>query len=120
MVYYGIYWWMVIGGDTDIHNAYCFGLLERTRVWIKFHVFDIDFNNGRQHSPCRDEYVRLDWGSSKFIVLCGSHNLSRDSLQWISDGNQLNVHLMSRNGKQGRGFHASYKFSRAISISIFL
>lgn len=107
---YFVYWW------RDALNV-CLGFLEGTRVWIKFHVFDIDFNKGRQQ-PCRDEYVRLDWGPTKFIVLCGSHNLSRDSLQWISDSNQLNVHLMSRNGKQGRGFHASYKFSRAISISI--
>jgi hypothetical protein len=95
-------------------------LPEGTRVWIKFHVLDIDLNKGRQQLPCRDEYVRLDWGSSNFIVLCGSHNLSRDTLQWLSDGNQLKVNLISRNGKQGRGFYASYKFSRAIFNIIYL
>ncbi len=45
--------------------------------------------------------------------------MSRDSLQWISDGNQLNVNLISRKGKQGRGFHASYKFSMANKSNLF-
>lgn len=106
---YFIHWWFVV-------NNVSLGLLEGTRVWIKFHVIDINFNKGHQQLPCRDEYVRLDWSSSNFIVLCGSRNLSRNSLQWISDGNHLKVSLISQNGKQGRGFHASYKFSRAISI----
>ncbi|XP_059350348.1 uncharacterized protein LOC130692880 isoform X2 [Daphnia carinata] len=83
---------------------------EGARVWIKFHTFDMDFRNERQQFSCRDEYVRLDWGSSNSIQLCGSYNLSRDALQWISDGNELKVQLITRNGKRGRGFHASYRF----------
>lgn len=86
--------------------------LEGTRVWIKFQVFQIGFHNGRQQLPCREEYVRVAWGTSDSVVLCGSYNLSRDTLQWISDGNRLSVQLMTLNGKQGRGFRASYRFGR--------
>lgn len=86
-------------------------------MWIKFHVFEIGFHNGRQQLPCRDEYVRLEWDVSSSssvasVSVCGSYNLSSDTLQWMSDGNRLSVQLVTANGKQGRGFHASYRFGR--------
>lgn len=96
---------------------------EGERVWIKFHVLEIGLHsNGRQQLPCRDEYVRLVWGAdhSSSVILCGSYNLSRETLQWISDGNRLSVQLVSVNGKQGRGFHASYRFGRFFFFLLLL
>jgi len=37
-------------------------------------------------------------------------------MQWISDGNHLLVQLVSFKGKDGRGFHASYRFGVYINF----
>lgn len=63
----------------------------------------------KQAVPCRYEYVLVSWNnSSSDVILCG--NMTRNHMQWISDGNYLSVQLVSVKGKDGRGFHASYKF----------
>lgn len=73
----------------------------------------------RQQMPCRDEYVRLvlnDSFPASSVTLCGSYNLTKEMLQWISYGNQLSVQLVSFNGKLGRGFHASYRFGKCSNL----
>lgn len=81
-------------------------------MWIKFFVLEIGLQNARrQQLPCRDDYVRVSWGfDSNAAVLCGSYNLTRETLQWISDGNELSVQLISSARTAGRGFHAVYRF----------
>ena len=86
---------------------------ENMRVWIKFHVLEIGSFPGRQLHPCRDEYVRIAGLDATVTTLCGAYNLSRETLQFISDGNVIKLQLISRDGKQGRGFHASYRFGKS-------
>lgn len=88
---------------------------EGSRVWIKFHVLEIGSFSGRQVQPCRGEYVRIAASNdTPAVTLCGSFNLTRQPLQFLSNGNVINLQLISHNGKQGRGFHASYRFGKSI------
>lgn len=89
---------------------------EGNRISIRFHFLEIGFQavNGRQ-LPCREEYIRLSLDNTidpPTVLLCGTYNVTKTTLQWISYGNQLSLQLLSADGKRGRGFHASYRFRR--------
>lgn len=90
---------------------------EGSRVWIKFHVLEMGSFSGRVVQPCRGEYVRIagTGNDAPPVILCGSYNLTGQPLQFLSNANVIELQLVSRNGKQGRGFHASYRFGKSFT-----
>ena len=91
-------------------------LAENTRIIMQFQVLEVGHHPLR-YGPCFVEYINIAVDDA-IVTLCGSHNATgATSIQYISQSNTMTVQLVSRDGKQGRGFNASYRFGMFIFFS---